>query len=308
MSGKKPKIPDPSYRFLEDEEAGAGLRRIVEAQIDGAIADLRSGNSDAHSGVHEARKKFKKIRAVLRLIKDELGAVYAEENAWYRDTARQLAGMRDAEAMVEAVDKLRKHFGKRFPNRIHKTVRDALVKQRDAEAETNTGAPMNAIIEGLAQARDRVAGWPIEATGYSLIEAGLGRVYRAGRRGHAAAEIARSAEAFHDWRKQVKHHWYHNRLIYVLWPEYFDPHQSSLKTLSDYLGDNHDLDELQSVLCDMIDRRDISYEHRQLVHDLAVERSQTLQQDALLLGSRIFAEKPKAYLERIWAYWHVRVY
>ncbi|MCL4216065.1 MAG: CHAD domain-containing protein [Candidatus Hydrogenedentes bacterium] len=308
MSGKKPRIPDASYRLLEDEEAGAGLRRIVAAQIDGAIADLRAGNSETRSGVHEARKKFKKIRAVLRLVKDELGPVYAEENTWYRDTARQLAGMRDAEAMVEAVDKLRKHFGKRFPSRIHKTVRAALVKQRDAAAETNKGAPMDVIIEGLAQARGRVAEWPIEATGYSLIEAGLGRVYRAGCRGHAAAETARSAEAFHDWRKQVKHHWYHNRLLYVLWPEYFDPHQSSLKTLSDYLGDKHDLDELQSVLCDMVDSRDISYEHRQLVHDLAEERSQTLQQDALLLGSRIFAEKPKAYLARIWAYWHVRVY
>ena len=52
-----------------------GLGEIVWREIDGAVQELTNKEMDPHEGVHQARKRFKKIRAVLRLTRQELGEV-----------------------------------------------------------------------------------------------------------------------------------------------------------------------------------------------------------------------------------------
>lgn len=74
-----------SYQLESTEKLSTGLKRIVREQIDDAIhqlTDLPDGQAEA---VHDVRKRFKKIRAVLRLVRDEIGSdVYKRENVFYR--------------------------------------------------------------------------------------------------------------------------------------------------------------------------------------------------------------------------------
>ena len=57
--------------------------------------------------VHETRKALKRLRALLVLLRPELGAKrYARENAALRDCGRRLAGARDAEVMLGTLDSL----------------------------------------------------------------------------------------------------------------------------------------------------------------------------------------------------------
>jgi CHAD domain len=82
------------FRLHPDENAAEGLRRVARAQIDIASAQLEDGDDVAES-VHEARKSFKRVRAVVRLARDPLGDdVYRRENAAFRDTGRELAAAR----------------------------------------------------------------------------------------------------------------------------------------------------------------------------------------------------------------------
>ena len=64
------------------EGVPAGIERIIREQIERAIEELTGQtNNSQDEAVHEARKCFKKIRAVLRLVRDELPqAVYQREN------------------------------------------------------------------------------------------------------------------------------------------------------------------------------------------------------------------------------------
>ncbi|NIS31707.1 MAG: CHAD domain-containing protein, partial [Actinobacteria bacterium] len=64
----------------------------------GARADLRPATEQHFDGgIHDARKKLKRLRALLRLVRDDIGdSAYHNENVVLRDTARTLAGMRDA--------------------------------------------------------------------------------------------------------------------------------------------------------------------------------------------------------------------
>jgi len=67
-----------AYRLKKNETVGKGTRRIVREQIDRA-ADLTNDQMDRHEAVHQARKRFKKIRGSLRLVRSELGKTYGTE-------------------------------------------------------------------------------------------------------------------------------------------------------------------------------------------------------------------------------------
>jgi threonine dehydrogenase-like Zn-dependent dehydrogenase len=62
-----------SYKFKKKETVRAGIRRNAREQIDEAIELLRDKKADPEEVVHEARKNFKKVRALLRLLRDDLG-------------------------------------------------------------------------------------------------------------------------------------------------------------------------------------------------------------------------------------------
>ena len=51
-------------------------------------------------------------------------------------------------------------------------------------------------------------------------------------------------ECLHEWRKQVKTHWYHAQLLKPIWPQFMKPYANTLEELSHTLGDHHDLQVL----------------------------------------------------------------
>ena len=109
-----------AYRLLAREPVAAGIKRVLTAQADDAIAQLRGeSHSDSDEAIHEARKDVKKIRSALRLVRDAIGDdVWRRENDHYRDIARTLSSFRDAEILVEALDGLSERFGPTAGKRI----------------------------------------------------------------------------------------------------------------------------------------------------------------------------------------------
>src|SRR2546430_1303607 len=82
------------------------LARVARGRIRHALGQLDDGH-DPDKAVHEARKDMKKLRALVRLMRPELGGkAYRRENARFREVARSLSGVRDAKAMLEALDAL----------------------------------------------------------------------------------------------------------------------------------------------------------------------------------------------------------
>src|SRR6056297_2462572 len=122
------------YRFKKKEPADESIRRIVQFEIDGAIDDLTGGQPDVHEAIHEARKHFKKIRAVLRLVRKQLGEVYRRENAWFRDAGREFSDERDAQAMLEAFDALKAHHPDPLEGVEFIPVQERLEQRREAWA------------------------------------------------------------------------------------------------------------------------------------------------------------------------------
>ena len=90
-----------SFELNPDESLRKNIRRIARDQMDKALECLtgpREGSPD--EAVHEARKSFKKIRAVLRLVRPVIDEQsYREENTCFRNAGRPLTEVRDAKIL-----------------------------------------------------------------------------------------------------------------------------------------------------------------------------------------------------------------
>jgi CHAD domain-containing protein len=281
-----------AYRLSEDEPLPDEIRRVARGRIDHAIDELR-GRTDStpEEAVHEARKDMKKLRALLRLARGELGEdAFRRENACFRDAARELSGTRDSDVMLETLAALELSPGAAW--RLRELI---LAEREEGGADDRAGAARDAVAI-LKEARKRVGDWPLERDSFEAVAGGLERTYRRGRRAFKAARADPSVETLHEWRKRVKENWYHHTLLRSLWPPVMAAAGDEAHELSDRLGDDHDLAVLASWVTDRAGA------WPELV-DAVDGRRAELQQEAFALGARVFAEKPSAFarrLERLW--------
>ena len=127
---------------------------------------------------------------------------------------------------------------------------------------------------------------------------------RTGEAGTASRSVVLepSPEALHEWRKGAKHLWHQTQLLAPSAPSALAPAEVSLHALADTLGDDHDLVELVDLLRADPDTFGGSEEVEAAV-DLADRRRADLEGRALALGVRLYAEKPKAFVDRMARYW-----
>jgi CHAD domain-containing protein len=296
-------MSERSFRFDPGAPVPDEVRRVARGRIDHALDELRGDSgSSREDAVHEARKDMKKLRALLRLVRGELGdRVYAAENACFRDTARELAGLRDADVMLSTLGDLEERYGE-LPGRASR-LRPALVAHRfRMSAEALTPAAQ-AAAQTLDAARERVADWPLETDDFEAFEDGLRRTYRRARRDFRTAHKRATAEHMHAWRKRVKDHWYHLTLLEEIWTPVMSSLADEAHELSDLLGDEHDL----SVLLDwahthasMLDGSDPVLRGFDVLLD---GRRGELQEGAFEYGARLYADRPSAFVGRLERWW-----
>src|SRR6476620_8722637 len=89
-----------------DVAVGDALRAIARDVLAEARAALDDGDKPDAIAVHDYRKAMKRWRALLRLLEPFLGDGARELRAAARDSARELAGARDAQSAIEALDDL----------------------------------------------------------------------------------------------------------------------------------------------------------------------------------------------------------
>ncbi len=185
-----------AFQLRRNESVAKGIKRIACRQIESALEELAS-NSNANEIVHEVRKRLKRLRAILRLVRETLGEkVYRRENTSFRDTARPLTEVRDAEALIESSDALAKHFGDDIGAEAFAAVRKALrtnlraVRKRVLDQE---GA-LAMVTKALECANAGVRDWSFGVKGWAGLCGGLRRVYKSGRGAMMAAGSEPTAE------------------------------------------------------------------------------------------------------------------
>lgn len=295
------------YGLRSDEHPSAGLRRVALGRVEDALEQLggRPGD-DVAIRVHEARKDLKKARAVLRLVREELGPdLYRAENERFRDAGRRLSAARDAEVKLATLRSLRERYPQEFPPRGAKRLEAALKSERDelSRALRAGGARLRSARAAIEASRQPIASLPLETDGWELVGPGIDRAYRRGRGLFEVAMTEPTAHNVHEWRKRAKDLWYHLRILECIWEPVLGELARQAHELGDLLGDHHDL----AVLMEDAESRDglISIAMRQRLSVLVERRQAELLARATAVGERLYAERPQAFRRRLRSYWRI---
>ena len=290
------------FELQIDESVETGMRRIVGEQLQAALEEVRDVEPrKADTAVHSARKRFKRIRALVRLVRQGLGPeVYQRENASFRDAGGSLSEVRDANVLVQTLDALKGEVeaGAFIAARKRLLARRRAVKQR-VLAGANNG--LETVATHVEAARERAATWEIAGgEGWGALEPGLKKIYGDGRVAFRRAQVGDHPELFHEWRKRVKDLWHQMEVLEGVWPEMLKPLAEEFHSLADVLGQEHDLSVLESVLeAEALARAEAV---SGVMPALKAKRA-GLRAEAAHRGAFLFAEKPGAFLKRMGKYW-----
>ena len=299
------------FQLKSKESVSDGIKRNVTRELTKVLkhvdAKSKPGRKDTSQAeaAHEIRKCFKKARAALRLVREVLGDdVYREENWCFRDAARPLTEVRDAEMLIETFEKLRSQFADQLENalgaKVHETMRanqNTLIRRIINEERAFLG-----VKEVAQRALARVSEWGIDRDGWDALEAGTRRVYRAGHRALSLADESPSVANLHEWRKQVKYLWHVLQLLEPAWTVSQKGLGDQFHDLSRLLGEDHDLAVLrQSLAADPL-----SYGGHQFLKGLFVlidRQRKMLEQQAFRLGQQLYKDSSKIFTARLESNW-----
>jgi CHAD domain-containing protein len=292
-----------AYRFDAGQPIPDEVRRVFFEEIDSAIKQLtKRKDKDCDESIHEARKSVKKLRGLLRLVTPLIGkGTYRKENQQLGGIGRKLSELRDARAMIEIFEAVVKEAETQetLDTDLVQSIRGRL-EQHKSETEQNIDVEetLNAAVVALQAVRGHVNDYQLTERGFECLERGLKNVYRRGRRAMKQAAKTSTADDLHNWRKRVKDHWYHVRLLGDLDIPFVHTREDELKRLETWLGDDHNL----VVLRETIDDRRAEFGHpKQVRQFLAITKRHggEMREKALALGEHLYGLKPKQLLREL---------
>lgn len=283
------------FRLEPGEPLERGLRRIVLEEIDATHETLDGRGAPGEDPVHEARKSCKKIRAVLRLGRLELGeTAYARENRVFGDIGRALSTSRDSTVLFDTLDDLLERTEARKTRTGLWALRGWLGRAGEAATDERGIEPL---LVALRDARSRSAGWQLARAGFDSIQPGLEKTYAAGRRNARRCRKDPSDHRMHEWRKRVKQLWYQIRLLEPTRPEELATLAESLRNLQQRLGEDHDLALLIDAAGRTTDWAGRKKRHR--VVRLAGRRRDEVRSGLWRLSKSVYKRKPARFVQRL---------
>jgi CHAD domain-containing protein len=258
--------------------------------------------------VHEARKAIKRMRALARLFRDELGEPeFKRVNSSLRDAAQRLAGARDAQVRLATLRSL----AERHPAALARPGIDFLGVHLERE-RAQSDEPTNSaeVLEGIATMRRQLAHWNLLDRDFEDLAAGLRRIYKEGRKRYAQvrheqrytgaqSDHVPSDQAMHDWRKRVKSLYYALDMLGGKRAKGARKATRRADRLGDLLGEEHDLWMLSLYTEEHLDAFGGDSRARADLLALIERRRRRLRKRALKLGARLYKHSPDRFTQRL---------
>jgi CHAD domain-containing protein len=268
--------------------SGDGPNQLDEADLDPA---------DQAELVHEARKAVKRMRALARLLRHELGEQELKRvNDSLRAAGQRLGGARDAEVRLTTLKRLVKRHPRALATQGIEQLRGQLERQREHQP-----AHRQEVLEDIAHMRRELTRWNLVDLGFPALAPGLRCTYREGR--HRYRQVKRkhapSAESLHDWRKRVKSLYYALDMLGAGKSEGAHDTTRNASRLGDLLGEEHDLWMLEAYLQEHPHASGDGDGTQETLLKLIARRRKRLRKRALKLGARLYERRPGAFVRHI---------
>ena len=287
-----------NFQFSTEQSPAENVHRILTEEVEFIQENMQAIGEERHKAVHNSRKSFKRIRALLRLIRGEIGeSIYRKENIFYRDASRLLAAVRDSYVQLKTFNKVTETA--QLSPEWAQTVRDWLQAEHDAIStqKLDDEQVLLQVSNLMTNGRSRIQYLPIRHKTFTVFDSGLAIIYQQGQKQMHDAYDRPSVERFHSWRKRVKYLWHHMELLQAFQPALCTTLAEDLHNISDHLGDAHDFAVIRETL--------ESKGSHLLSHDDAIQfinhlrtQQHKLEQAIRPLAEQVYAQKPNDFTQQ----------
>ena len=285
-----------SYQLRRNQALDANLRRICRKQVEAALEIVRGEREANDTPVHETRKHLKKARAALQIVSAELGrARFKEQDHRFRDIARLISDVRDAEVRLQTVRQLQE-ITRRNSHQTFRKTEELLLAELEHFMAAFADWQKQAAPE-LEKLGEEIDAWPIENLDCKMIRRVVQRAYKSARDALACAKAKPIPENFHEFRSEAKRLLYQLRILRPINPVVIGALIDDLDSVGEVFGRSHDLYFLGERL-----RRDDGQTPGQETRELVtvIEASEVeLQGRGVDLAERFFEERPRAFGHRL---------
>jgi CHAD domain-containing protein len=239
--------------------------------------------------VHEVRVCCKEVRALLRLLRPAGSGTRRRVDRWVGEAGSSFGTARDEQVLADTLA--------------------ALPVEVDLPRSSGTTPTAGAVERAallLGDARAEVDAWRVGRRSDPVV-VGVTESYRLARRGFTAVADPDGDgiddERVHAWRRAVKRLTYQVRAVRPWAPSVLRPYAAQLDHLGSLLGDDHDLGNAVAHL-----RQEQAADGTAVAAAIQAARARqaAVRDEALRLGSSLFAETPKALRRRLRAYVRAR--
>ena len=287
----KNRVNSVAFRFKPNAGVHEELTRIAQERVHIALQHMENLDEDPVHAIHQARRQTKMLRALFRLARAELEAqgTYKLDYKTVRQAAKNLSSQRDSDvalktlamlceetdiaAALSSISKIEKKLTSNGTSPIKKKV-----LRESAER----------FVSLMEQQDSRIASWKPQTKGKRTLQRGWARTYQDARDGMMTMLAEESAKTLHAWRKHVKYHHYHIRLLGTVALLDLSKRRRKTAELERCLGEHHDLVVLNELLDDLkgIGKKDLAA-LRTAISSLLTKKEKR----AVHLGDVLFSRK-----------------
>src|SRR5262249_10831606 len=156
--------------------------------------------------------------------------------------SKLLAPVADGQGVIDTLNQLARRYRRTLPRQTVAALRtDLLEREQRIDARAKAERVLQEAKRTLRAHRGEVKHWQFSADGFPAIAPGLEESVRRARRAMLLSWKHPTAAHHHAWRRWVKDHWFHVRLLEVRCGNHLMPIQRRLEALDGVLGEYHNL-------------------------------------------------------------------
>jgi CHAD domain-containing protein len=264
-------------------------------------------NQNIEEAIHNIRKTIKKIRAVLLLMRNEIGySSYLREKDFYRDIGRQLSEFRNLDVYLSVAMNLDQQFTSdlKYSCLRHLIAQIRYFKEENLNQLIKPRGFFSEINQKLAIARSGVEKAKIGGNSFIFLMNGLRNSYKKSRKALDLCLDESTKKNAHQLRKALKNVWYQIRIFKPVYPVMCKAYAKSLKSSTEILGELNDYAEFKTYL-NISSARGLNRTNRSIINNILDDLQNEKLAAALPEIRLALTETPSQFIKRMNGYWNV---
>jgi CHAD domain-containing protein len=293
-----------SLTLRRNESVPVAVQRVGRQRIDRVIQLLDlAPQAGGDQAIHAARKQIKQLRALLRLVRRDIGCKQCHRlDKRLRQVVRALSPLRDSTVLLATLLRLHRRGALRSDSLMALKCAIQIGQNGARNQIRSTSGQRKFLAATLRDTRRQIAHWSGIHPGWKAISSGLRHIYRSGRAAVAALALDASDEALHKARKRTMDLLYTMEFLQKMQPRSMRARADATRRLTSCLGNDHDLAVLTQALRRTLHRHLTPAELNRLTTTAALRR-RALQLEVPRLARGVYAQTEETFVRRIHRHW-----